>query len=597
MVRFSDSILEKIKNRITVSDVVSQYVRLDRKGDRYWGLCPFHQEKTPSFTVVDEKGFFKCFGCGKGGSMFDFIMEIEHVDFPQAVEILAKKAGVELRVESDAEKQKRSEEKVLEEIYDRITGSFLHLLNNSPLAENARDYLDSRNVSKDIREKFSLGFAPDNKYWLYNFLIEKGYSDILLEKSGLFSKNYEHMSLFRNRIMFPIKTWKGKCVAFSGRDLSGESKAKYINTPETSIYSKRHLIFGFYESLNEIRKSNEVILCEGNFDVLALHQAGFENAVAPLGTSFTKEQVSLIKRYCNKVYVLFDSDSAGINATKKAVILCQQNDLENYVLLLTDAKDASQLLSEQGPEALKKALLTSYTGFSYLVKEAEKVYDKQLPKGKKSIVKEVVPYLVATGSQIETQGYIKLLSEELDIPEEQIVNDLKRNNYTEPQKNEEIPLETQKINPFRLSLDLETLLLVYNNPKMFSEFRNQVQIDSLVDKYARELYTVLEDSGRRGIQDSDLRLQMIEDQQLKELVVSSMTIPGYIDSRNCRYNLESCISRLQLRELRKKRHQLLKVLTLESGQGSSKEDLEFLLEEIQALDKEINESKNTRGKK
>jgi len=516
-------------------------------------------------------------------------MEIEHVNFPESVEILARKAGIELKPETEEEKNNRSQEKNLEEIYSRISGSFIHLLKSSDSAEQAREYLKKRNVSTEIQDTFSLGYAPDSRYWLYNFLLEKHYSPELLENSGLFSKNYIHMSLFRNRIMFPIKTWKGNCVAFSGRDLTGESRAKYINSPETPIYSKRHLIFGLYESIKEMRKTGKSLLCEGNFDVLALHQAGFTNAVAPLGTAFTKEQAKLLKRYCTKVYILFDSDSAGMNATKKALVLAQQMDLENFVIQLEGAKDASQMLEEQGAEKLKDALLNSCTGFSYLVKNAEKVYDKRQPKGKNSIVKEVVPYLSATESQIETQGYIKMLSEELDIPEKQIINDLKKGEFEGPFKpgNQN---EKETLNPFNISSDLQTLLLVFNNPKMFASFRNQVQIDSVCDSYAKELYTVLEDAERRGIQDFDLRLQMIETESLRELVVSTMALPGYNKEGSNNENLEECIKRLHLRELKKKRHQLLNVLKMESGQGSSKEDFEFLLEEIQALDHEINES-------
>jgi len=334
MAKYSESVIESIKNRLTVSEVVSQYVTLTRKGDRFWGLCPFHHEKTPSFTVVDEDGFYKCFGCGKGGSIFNFVMEMEHVGFSEAVEILAKKAGIELKKETEGEKKEYSKQKAIEELYNRLSKTYHLILLSHPQAQGAREYLEKRKVSQQTIEKFQLGYAPDDPKWLYGFLRKNNYSDEVLKESGLFSKNYEQLPLFRNRIMFPIRTWQGNCVAFGGRDLSGESRAKYINTPETVIYSKRHVLFGFYESLPAIKEKKEITLCEGNFDVVSLHQAGLTYAAAPLGTAFTEEQAKLIKRYCNKVNLLFDSDSAGQNATAKALLICQKLDLTNFVVKL-----------------------------------------------------------------------------------------------------------------------------------------------------------------------------------------------------------------------------------------------------------------------
>ncbi len=285
MAKISESVLEQIKARIPLSEVVSDYVTLSaRGGGRLWGgLCPpFHEEKTPSFSVVDEQGFYYCFSCKKGGSMFDFLMEMEKVSFVESVKMLSRRANIELADETEEDRGKRDLKETLFELYDKIAGSFHYLLVNSKQAEQARTYLRDRNVSEAMWERFNLGYAPSDGYWLYAFLRKHHYSDDLLKQSGLFSQNNPKFPLFRDRLMFPIRNWQGKTVAFGGRDLTGTSKAKYINTPETMIYSKKHNLYGLYEALDTIKKSQKAILCEGNFDVVALHQSGFTNAMAPL---------------------------------------------------------------------------------------------------------------------------------------------------------------------------------------------------------------------------------------------------------------------------------------------------------------------------
>ncbi|MGH0053734.1 MAG: DNA primase, partial [Sphaerochaetaceae bacterium] len=403
MAKISESVLEQIKERIPISEVVSDYVTLSARGGRLWGLCPFHQEKTPSFSVVDEQGFYYCFSCKKGGSMFDFIMEMEKVSFIEAVRILARRVHVELADETEEDRSKRDLKETLFELYDKIAGSFHYLLRESKQAEHARSYLNERKVNHTMWEQFNLGYAPSDGSWLYSFLKKHHYSDELLGKSGLFSQNNPKFPLFRDRLMFPIRNWQGRTVAFGGRDLSGTSKAKYINTPETVIYSKKHNLFGLYESLDTIKKSQKAILCEGNFDVVALHQSGFTNAMAPLGTSFTAEQGKLLRRYCTSVQILFDSDQAGQNAAQKALVIAQNLGMENSVLALKDAKDASQLVQEKGEEALQNELHHAVQGFHYLVNNAVNQYDTLTPKGKTSVFHAVRPYLDVTQSSIEKQ--------------------------------------------------------------------------------------------------------------------------------------------------------------------------------------------------
>ena len=590
MAKYSEAVIETIKNRLSVSEVVSQYVKLTRKGDRYWGLCPFHHEKTPSFTVLDSGGFFKCFGCGKGGTMFDFIKEIEHVSFAEAVEILAKKAGVELKEESEAEKKQFNKQKAIEELYNRLYKSYHSILLNHAQAQEARNYLDKRKVSAQTIEKFQLGYALNDEKWLYSFLKKNNYSDEVLKESGLFSRNYENLPLFRNRIMFPIRTWQGNCVAFGARDLSGESRAKYINTPETIIYKKRNVLFGFYESLPTIKETKKVLLCEGNFDVISLHQAGIEYAVAPLGTAFTEDQAKLIKRYCDKVYVLFDSDSAGQNATAKALLICQKLDLSNYVVRLEGAKDASQMLEEKGEEELAKSAVNAVAGFSYLVSSALKMYDIRQPKGKSSVFKEVRPYLDATSSDIERQGYIKYLSDVLRIPEEKVLNDYMKQRGTQPEIIEDDVAAKNAYNPLKASTELNAMLLLMKNRDLFETFRTHVKVSDIVDPSARKFYTVLEDASRQNLKTNEMVLQMISEQDLKDLTVSAFASPMY-DRPNAEKVLEDAIYQIQLRHLEEKRSRVLRLLSSGEMEGLKAEDVAEYLAMKASLDRDIEKLK------
>lgn len=593
MPRYSEAVIEQIKSRLNVSEVVGSYIRLTRKGDRHWGLCPFHNEKTPSFTVLDSGGFYKCFGCGKGGSMFDFVMEMEHVEFPQAVEILAKKAGIELKEETPEEKEKFAKTKALQDLYNRSCEYFHKFLNESQEAENARKYISERGILKETIEKFKLGFASNNPNELYK-KVSPSFSENILKNSALFSKEHPTYPFFKNRILFPIRTWQGNCVGFSGRDLSGDPKAaKYKNSPETELYSKRNILFGFYESLDTLKQNEEIIICEGNFDVISLHQAGLSYAVAPLGTAFTNEQALLIRRFCKKVNLLFDSDSAGENATKKALLLCQKNNLENYVIKFEGVKDASQLLQEKGPEALKKACQNPVSGFSHLVHLALKMYDIRQPKGKTSVFKEVKPYLDATTSEIERQGYIKYLSDTLKVSEEQILAEyrMERNNEKDA-KEPEVPIKSITYNPLKISSDLNAMLLLINNRGEFENFRRQIKIDFLNDTAAQTLYSVLENAERQQIKTDEMILQMIEDISIKELVVTSFA-NGLHKPENYKEAIENAILDIKLKRIEERRNGILSLINSSGLDNLNSEDLNELLMTKAELDREIEDLKGT----
>ena len=310
-----------------MTEVVQSYIPVVTRSGRNWAKCPFHgngNERTPSFAINDKDGFYHCFGCGESGDMFTFVEKMDHVSFNEAVEILARKAGVQLETKAGSYERKDKDE--LETLYDlnmRIAGTFHYLLLNSSEAEKAREYLERRRISKEMIERFQLGYAPSDSSWLAAFLRKKGYSDEILKKSGLFSPNSFPYPMFVSRLMFPVRSWQGKYIGFSGRDLTGRDDVpKYKNTSDTPIYSKRHNLFGIYEALETLKKGKDsAIIVEGNFDVISMHQAGLTSAVASLGTAFTEEQVKLLSRYVSRIDLMFDSDEAGQKSTDKAIAL------------------------------------------------------------------------------------------------------------------------------------------------------------------------------------------------------------------------------------------------------------------------------------
>lgn len=592
MPKYSENDIETIKSRLRLSDVIGNYVRLTRQGSTqdYKACCPFHHEKTPSFLVHDDKGFYHCFGCGKSGNLFSFVQEMENITFPEAVEMLAKKAGVELKVETAQEKARSDRNKVIQDIYNRITVSYHQILKTTAGAQKAREYLAKRNISDETCDKFMLGYAQVDANWLYPFLKKNNYSDEVLWESGLVSRQYNNQAFFRDRILFPVRDRNGNTIAFSGRDLSGKSPAKYKNSESSSIYSKKETLFGFYESLQAIKTKQEVILCEGNFDVISLHQAGLDYAVASLGTSFTPEQAKLLKRYCKRVYILFDSDDAGQNATIKAMLHCQQNDLECRVIRpLPGAKDPSQMLEEQGAEALAKACLNTDTAFSYLVHLAIKRYDIRQPKGKSSVFKEVKPFLDATSSEIERQGYIKLLSEILKVSEEQILNDY-RNQGTDIRPQEKQVNVTKTYNPITISADLNAMLLLINNRSYFDLFRKEIKINQLEDDAAIRLYTVLENASREEIKTDEVVLQMITDEGLRNFVAASFA-DGLHRPDNVEREIENAADIIRLERLIESRNNIISLIKSTDAEGLKETEFTNMLEAKCDLDRKIEELK------
>lgn len=596
MARFSEKTINEISTRLRLSDVVSEYSRLVRKGSTLWAKCPFHSngnERTPSFKIDDDKGLYYCFGCHESGDMFTFLEKIEHMTFYEAVESLAKKAGVEIEYtsnENPGESRRKNESAALLDLYERINNTFTFLLKQKNAA-HAREYLERRGISEEIADKFSLGFAPSSPDFLYDFLKKKGYSDEILKMSGLFSQNKFPYPLFVNRLMFPIRNFRGQVVAFSARDLSGrEGSPKYINSPETAIYSKRNNLYGLYESIPSLKeKDSSAILCEGNFDVISMHQAGYTTAMASLGTSFTQEQAKLISRYTNKVDLLFDSDDAGQNSTDKAIIILNGFDFDIRIHHLEHYKDASEALEKEGKKGVENEFESSLSAFEYLVQKNIKRYNIQTPRGKSDFLSSFSPFMDSLNSNVEKESYMNDLALRINVSLSTVEKDLRKGNGREKEKGniEEVPLK--EFNPANCSLDLYAMLILVNHRQLFNIYRREISFGDLKDKDAQSLYLALEDALRDGVSSNEVFLSLINDDRLRNYVSTSFMLDEF--SRSAEHVLDEAVDKIRLRSLEEKREVVNKQIRLLSSSLDA-DDISHLMEKKKDMDDEINAIKS-----
>lgn len=399
---FSESFLTELTERNDIVDVVSGYVRLGKKsGSNMFGLCPFHSEKTPSFSVSPDKQIYHCFGCGKGGGVINFIMEIENLSFPEAVEFLAKRAGMPMpEEENDRESRKRSRMLAL----NRDAARFFYAQLSTAQGGAARDYMAKRRIGPATAKNFGIGFAPDTWDSLEKAMREKGYTDFEMFDAGLVRKGKKggYYDTFRNRLMFPVIDVRGNVIGFSGRIL-GDGEPKYMNSPETLVFNKSRNLFAL--NLAKKSKSGYIILSEGNIDVVSLHQAGFDSAVASLGTSLTPEQARLISRYTNQVIIAYDNDGAGIKAAQRAIGILEKLDLKVKVLRMSGAKDPDEFIKLKGADAFRNLLEASENQIDYRLRAVTDKYDLSVDEQKVEFLKEASDLVARLPGSVERQVY------------------------------------------------------------------------------------------------------------------------------------------------------------------------------------------------
>ena len=414
---FPQHFMDELIARNDIVDVVSNYVSLNVKSGSHWGCCPFHNEKTPSFHVLQDKQIYYCFGCKKGGSVINFIMELEGLTFPEAVQFLAKRAGMEVPADNMDQDAARKRKRMLD--LNRDAARFYYQTLLSPEGKGVRDYLERRQISKTTAVKFGMGASPDSWDALMNAMVQKGYTKAELLSVGLVvqGKNGKLYDKFRNRLMLPVIDVQGNVVAFGSRVLD-KSEPKYMNSPETPVYSKRRVLYG----LNLAKKSKRpnIILCEGNLDIVTLHQAGFDNAVASMGTALTPEQIRLLSRFTKELILCYDNDNAGKIATEKALQLLNNSEFTVRVLQLPKRRnengelvkqDADDFIKFQGADAFERLLTGSENGIEFRMAQVAGKYDLQDDQARVAYCEEISALLSTLSGAVEREVYTNRAAE------------------------------------------------------------------------------------------------------------------------------------------------------------------------------------------
>ena len=400
--------------------MISSYVKLQKKGSSYFGLCPFHNEKSPSFSVSREKQMYYCFGCGAGGNVFTFLMEYENYSFQEALKYLADRAGVDLpEAEYSKEARERADQKAILLEINKVAAQYFYVQLKSPQGAHALSYLKDRGLSDEMIHSFGLGYSNKYSNDLYQYLKSKGYRDELIVKAGLVTvdERYGASDKFWNRVMFPIMDSNSRVIGFGGR-VMGDAKPKYLNSPETMIFDKSRNLYG----LNRARSSRKpyFLLCEGYMDVISLHQAGFSNAVASLGTALTPGHASLIKRYVKEVYLTYDSDEAGTKAALRAMPILKDVGITARIIRMEPYKDPDEFIKNLGAEAFEERIHKARNGFMFGLEILERDYDLTTPEGKTDFMKEAAKRLAQFDEEIERSNYIEAVAKTYHVGFEEL---------------------------------------------------------------------------------------------------------------------------------------------------------------------------------
>lgn len=500
--RYPEELVEEVRQRNDIVDVVGSYVKIQKKGSSYFGLCPFHSEKSPSFSVSGNKQMYYCFGCGAGGNVISFIMNYENYSFQEAVKFLADKAGIKLPEgeSSPEEKARESRRMQLLEI-NREAAKYFYYQLRSKNGEVGYRYLSGRELTDETINKFGLGFANVTSNDLVKYLESKGFSDELIKASGLgtFDEKMGMHDLFWNRVMFPIQDMNHRVIAFGGRVMS-DAKPKYLNSPETDIFNKSRNLFG----LNFARTSrkNHLILCEGYMDVIAMHQAGFTEAVASLGTAFTSGHANLVKRFCDSVYLAYDSDGAGVNAALRAIGILREAGLTAKVINMKPYKDPDEFMKNLGPEEFTKRIEEAENSFFFEIRQLEGGFNIKDPDERTKFIREIAGKLMNFPDEIERDNYMSAIAGKYDINYESLKKLVQQN--AARQGGEYKPIEKPKSGVHKDDAEEKTkkvqrLLLTWisDEPAIYNKIKDYILAEDFINplyrKVAERLFGDLED--------------------------------------------------------------------------------------------------------
>ena len=585
MVQYTDELKEEIRSANDIVDIVSQYVTLKRSGRNYFGLCPFHKEKSPSFSVSPDRQYFHCFGCHKGGDVFTFVSEVEKISFKEALEMLAERAHIELPVSENPEFNKTQYIKDRMYKINAETTTFYHERLYKPLAKIAQDYVKKRKLDNKTLKAFKIGYSGEYNE-LYKHLKQSGFKDEEILSTGLVNRTDkgEFIDRFRKRLMFPIMDVSGKVIAFGGRKLDeNEKMAKYINSNENLVYSKKKHLFGL--NLAKQSSENKIILVEGYMDAISLYQRGFDNVVASLGTALTEEQGRLLRRYCEQVILSYDSDGAGQTAILRGLSILEEQGIDARVVQMDGAKDPDEYVIKFGSGRFKTLVDNAISLVEFKIKMLKPKYNLENANDKIRFLKEITKILSNVESDIEREIYISKVSTQYGISKEAIYSEInkiiyKKNSSAEKNLNKPIKKEEEKVkveDSVEKRENLIIYLLINYFAESFERIVSNITLDDIKLPENKKIYESILSSTAEETEKLVHSLANIEDENL-QAHVSKILLTDYDIS-----SVEKCLDDLILvyekEHLAKRRDQIVK--ELDSGNLSK--------DQVSELEQELND--------
>lgn len=578
MTMISDEKVQEVRSRAAILDIVSDYVRMKKTGANYQGLCPFHNEKTPSFSINPGKEIFHCFGCGAGGDVFAFIMKMEGLSFPEAVRFLAARTGVTIedRAQTPEERSKADEQDLYYRISENAALFYSRMLAESKEGEPGRIYLAGRNIDSSASSACRLGFAPDRWDALAKHLEKSNLPLDKAEQLGLVRRRESggFYDIFRNRLLFPISDPRGRCIAFGGRVLD-DSLPKYLNSPESPVYHKGEVLYGFHLAKQAIREDGGVFLVEGYFDHLALFRAGFKNAVATCGTALTAAQVKLLKRHADKIYTLFDADKAGEKATIRAMDLFLEHGVSARVVTLVEGEDPDSFLGKFGVEAFRERVGNAVPIFEYFALQLCRKYDLGSVEGKVKVLEELSSRLARMENQLERDLYIKEVSRLVGV-EENLLRSKLRGGGKIPSDNP----PTRKKKPSKGATAEEMLLSLMGKYPEVAEKVSSIGVSGLFsDSLKSVAERILSQLASTGTVDWPAVLEPVPSAEEKNRLISILVDDRHLEGIDAEKAFDQCRLALERTSLQEMKALVRELATEKPGT----ERYEVLLREIDSL--------------
>jgi DNA primase len=579
--RFPDGWLSELYAKNDIVDVISAYTSLSERGGQFWGLCPFHKEKTPSFSVSKEKQLYYCFGCKQGGNVANFVMNTENVSFVEAVEMLAKRANVDMPKtikDNEYEKYKQKRQQIAE--MHRIAARFYHDMLFSPKGQKALAYLKKRGIEDTVIKRFGIGYAPDSWDSVLSLVKQKGYPPNVIKDSGLVSiKDSKMFDAFRNRIMFPIFNVFGDIIAFGGRGL-GDSGPKYLNTKETIAFKKKRNLYGI-DLIRKIKKVKSVVIVEGYMDVVSLYAHGVKSVVASLGTALTKEQALLLKRYTKDVFIAYDGDEAGEIATIKALRILSEQGFQVKVIRFEEGLDPDDYIKKHGLGGFAKKVRSAPSAIGYRLDIAKRNFDLDTDDGKERYAVAAAEIIASIESPIIKERYAKRLTKETGFSQDSI---LKQTEKKDVHKNTNANNRYNSIKKSDYdSVESAFLAYIIANASDIITIADQIRIDDFNTESHKNIFSALYDSVKRGIQPTYAELISELEYEADRSEVARLSGMRVVADNPEEY-LKDCISHMRIQRLTQIRQELIDRLRDASG-----EEKRNLLAEIGEKDKELNQ--------